>query len=353
MVALADRSAQASRFFHLWQRFQERNGVVAKSYSSQLSLLELNLLIEASLAPDRSGAQLSQLLNVPPLTISRALTRLEAAGLVVRRAAPHDARIRENALTAAGVRTLHSIDIEANERLRSMNPAITAAELKRLVKLMETLAGALPIKMAEGRASDHPLRPTIRTLTRGLGLLGSSVFEIDSISTFEWHVLTAIEQGMGKTRAHALCDRFQAQRNSLSVLLQRLERQNLLRRTVGESGDRREKLLAIQPKGVKVLTAIARNGIQIFASAMQPLAAEQATELCGLFEHFIGQHPDQRQLSINVIVKPISGKPQTVGIFLDATLLLEFRASDPAHLDDEEVVRQLKLLARPQPKNSR
>ena len=350
MAVSSERSAQATRFFHLWQRFQERNGVVSKSYSSPLSLLELNLLIETALQPDRSGSKLSQLLNVPPLTISRALVRLEGSGLITRRTAAQDARVRKNALTPSGIRTLQALDLEANQILESMNPAFSAADLKRLVKLMSVIAAALPRQLAAGRPSDHPLRPMIRTLTRGLGLLGSSVFGIDSISTFEWHVLNAIDQGSGQIRALDICHRFQAQRNSVSVLLQRLERRGLVRRTVGDGGDRREKQLAIQSKGTKVLASIARNGASIFVEAMQQLSPEQANDLCDLFEQFIGAHPQQREVSLSFILKPLSGSATSIGVFLEGTALVQFEAEDISSITAEEVARRLLHLAtKPRP----
>lgn len=345
MAASSERSAQATRFFHLWQRFQERNRVVSKSYSSPLSLLELNLLIETALQPDRSGSKLSQLLHVPPLTISRALTRLEGSALITRRPGAKDARVRKNALTPSGVRTLQALDVEANLILQSMNPTFSAADLKRLVKLMGVVAAAFPLQLATGRPTDHPLRPMIRTLTRGLGLLGSSVFGIDSVSTFEWHVLNAIDQGAGQIRALDICHRFQAQRNSVSVLLQRLERRGLVRRTVGESGDRREKQLAIQAKGTKVLTSIARNGTAIFVEAMQQLSPEQANDLCDLFEQFIGEHPQQREVSLSFILKPLSGSAKRVGVFLEGAALAQFEAESIASITAEEVARQLLALA--------
>ena len=165
------------------------------SYSSGLSLLELSILIETDLSPGISGIELSRMLYVSPLAISRASMRLENLGSLKKLQSSKDARKKGNQLTAVGRKVLQGIDLEANKILEELNSELTESESKRLVKLLAKVAAALPIDMARSRPIDHPLRPSIRTLTRALGSLGTSVFDFSSVSTFEWHVLTAVERG--------------------------------------------------------------------------------------------------------------------------------------------------------------
>lgn len=338
-------TAQATRFFRIWQRFQERNGVVSKSYSSALSLLELSVLIETQISPARSGSDLARVLNVSALTVSRALTRLEHQGLVRRPADPDDARMRRTELTDAGARLLNEIDLEANQRLERMNPRVSAAELRRLVKLLTLAAHGFPIRAADGRPIDHPLRPAIRTFTRGLGHLGGALFESDALSTFEWHVLTAIEHGGGTLCARDLIERFDAQSNSVSVLLQRLEKRGLIRRVQGKDGDQREKLLQLLPKGERTLANILRSGSAVFERTMQTLSPQEAGELCDLMEHFVGQHPQQRVVSIPVVLRPLpdsvhSSTPR-VGIFIEDKQIGEIVSPDIRSVSPEAVLSAL------------
>lgn len=73
-------------------------------------------------------------------TVSRQITRLEALGLVIRRAGPADARVREVVITDKGRQITGAIDAARERVMSQMFAAWDPAERTQLVRLMRRFA---------------------------------------------------------------------------------------------------------------------------------------------------------------------------------------------------------------------
>lgn len=104
------------------------------------------LLLELDNGP-RSHAQLANASGCEPPTITHSVRKLEAAGFVVRRPSPQDARLSMVELTEAGQRLLPDVK-SAWQELAERATAGLSTEVADLIPVLEDLANS--IRGAEG-----------------------------------------------------------------------------------------------------------------------------------------------------------------------------------------------------------
>lgn len=303
---MSDRNI-ARRFFQAWRLFQERYRVVAKSYSSNISLLELSILIETQIQTGRSRAELARLFSVSQQTVSSAARRLLEQGYLSEVQTQDDARRWDISLTQKGARELRGIDREANEILERMSAHLPKRELKRLILLWGRMQSHFSNELAAVREIDNPLRGPIRTFTRGFGLLGRSAFGVNAVSTLEWHLLSAMNDTSGGVYLVDLATRFHCKKNSLSMLLSRMEERGLISRQTKEGADRRKRLLQLEAEGKSLLREIELRGEKLSAAALNRLSRPEQEELCELFERFVGASEVEYQFHISVKIRRLPG----------------------------------------------
>ncbi len=76
-------------------------------------------------------------------TVSRQVAKLESLGLVERRAAEHDARVRLAVVSAAGQAMTEALDAARERKARAIFAAWAPHEVEQLVALMPKFAQAL------------------------------------------------------------------------------------------------------------------------------------------------------------------------------------------------------------------
>ncbi len=106
--------------------------------------------------PGSSPRELAARLRVDPSTVSIALARLEARGLLVRRRSPSDRRHVTVALTAAG----RALDLPTPHTVEAAVEALLATLPARDLRVGAELLDALAMRLE--RAAAAPLRPTRR-----------------------------------------------------------------------------------------------------------------------------------------------------------------------------------------------
>ncbi len=283
--------------------------MVSKSYSSEISLLELSILIELQIERGRSLAALAKLFRVDPQIVFRAAENLESRKFLSKFDGIGDARVKNLQLTKLGINELNSIDKEANDILDQMLVDFSKKSLNRFISLLGVMEEFFCDERATIRsAGDHPLRGPIRTFTRGFGLLGNSAFGVSSISTFDWHILTALDRSVKSTYASDLSARFHSPSNSISVLLLRFEKKGYLRRITSDNGDKRLKAIELTKNGRALLQGIEETAVELIKSSMNPLTNDQVLELCSLMEDFVGVRLGEFSLSIPFYIKPLINK---------------------------------------------
>lgn len=235
-------------FVRLIRRFQIRNRVVARRAADGLDFLDSHIMIEVDSHGTRTLTDLERALMVPLTVLHRAISALRARKLL-RQVASTDARRHPLALTKRGVEVLETRDAGADERMAQFSQLLTAEEQRGFVDCCERLGEGFGAPPVEPRIAEHPLRPPIRRLTRGMGLLGRCVFEARDLNSLQWHCLSELYDSAGlAVIAQTLAERFDIPRNTLSSALMQLETRGFLVRTRTADGSR-EKALTLTDEG--------------------------------------------------------------------------------------------------------
>ena len=279
------------------------------------------MLIESTISPGITGGELAEMLYVSPLAVSRAAARLEQRRLLAKRAERLDLRRKGFAVTAHGKKMLAEIDREANQVLDDMSGSLSSDEVRALETLLNQVAEAFPLGAAAGRPVDHRLRPAIRTLTRGFGHLADTVFGVSEVSTFEWHVLSAIAESAGDLQAGGLAERFGSKSSSLSVLLTRLEKSGIIRRKAAASGDKRAKTLALSAKGSELLSRIASSAHAVLSDVTKGLSSGELQRLAILMKNLVRNREVRVSLDLVLKERTTELKKGVVDIFFGGELL--------------------------------
>lgn len=110
------------------------------------------ILAWLELQPGLSQNELANLVEVEPITIARLIDRLEARGLVERRADPRDRRIRRLHLTGRAEPVLAEIRDYRSELTAGMNAALGAERLAALTASLVQLKTSLLAEEAQAPA---------------------------------------------------------------------------------------------------------------------------------------------------------------------------------------------------------
>jgi DNA-binding MarR family transcriptional regulator len=101
------------------------------------------ILKSVSRAPGLSQRELAELLDVEPMTVGRLVDRLEAHGLVERRADGADRRIWRLHLLAAANPVLEALDVQRAEIADQLCTGLTPLQIEALKQVLSTLRGNL------------------------------------------------------------------------------------------------------------------------------------------------------------------------------------------------------------------
>ncbi|MDV7143642.1 MarR family winged helix-turn-helix transcriptional regulator [Tropicimonas sp. TH_r6] len=143
----------ASDVFNLSEFLPYRLAVLSERISKRISLVygekyglslpEWRVIVHLSRCHRVSVREIHNCVNLEKPRVSRAVSRLEAAGLVVKEAGAEDHRLVEISLTKAGWKVLDGIVPEALAVEARLLGRLSEAEQETLVALMERLHGEL------------------------------------------------------------------------------------------------------------------------------------------------------------------------------------------------------------------
>lgn len=167
-------------------------GLLSPDYlASGMSLGEARCLYELGHAEGLEISALAGRLDLDLGYTSRAVSRLAARGLVIKRVAPDDARARSVVLSAKGARQLAALEVRANRRLDAWLAAKPAPVVERLVGGIEAMLGALLGPAAE-RITVRGPRPG--DLGRIIARHGELYAELGYPPVFERYVVQAASE---------------------------------------------------------------------------------------------------------------------------------------------------------------
>jgi len=130
--------------------FRRRFDEVARSRQLGFTRAQASVLIHLSRNQGINQVSLAQLMELEPITLVRLLDRLQAAGLVERRADPLDRRARNLFLTDAAPAMLARIEILATEIRRDAMAGLDGEDAERLIFILQ----AMKLNLLEQSADD-------------------------------------------------------------------------------------------------------------------------------------------------------------------------------------------------------
>lgn len=136
-----------------------RRLAVEYEQSHGLSVAEWRVLVHLQDSGAGSVRDITRRVNLDKPRVSRAVTRLEAAGMVAKQVGAGDARLVSITLTPAGAAALAAIIPAAREVEARLLNALSADEKAALATIMEKLHGVLDTDpQARPRVTDDPVR---------------------------------------------------------------------------------------------------------------------------------------------------------------------------------------------------
>lgn len=110
------------------------------------------LLVRLNAMGTTSVTELAGQVGRDPSTVSRQLARLESLGLVKRPTAKDDMRVREAAITKAGLAAVNAIAKARRKLLGQLLQDWTESELRLFPELLQRLADAMKEKQRTGNS---------------------------------------------------------------------------------------------------------------------------------------------------------------------------------------------------------
>ena len=128
-----------------FNRFYTRQiGVLRKTYlDSPYSLGEMRVLYEIAHGEGVTASDIAKALDLDAGYLSRVLRNFEKRGLIVRKAAPADARQSHLTLSARGRKTFAPAEERSQRDVAAMLKALGGGEQEKLVDAMRTIEGLL------------------------------------------------------------------------------------------------------------------------------------------------------------------------------------------------------------------
>lgn len=267
--------------YHCFRRLQIQNTFIDTSPITGLSPVETNILIELQASPDSSISSLAEKLLLTQSSISRAVTRLTQQKLLKLQTDQIDRRRKLLQLTDSAESLIDTIDENANSLVDGWKSHITKRQFTDLVQFLTRIADGLGAPPSQRRPQECAYRVQQRRLTRGLGLLGTGVFDTP-YTALEWHVLNFVIHTPFPTSTGEISTYFSIPGTSVTTVVNKFESEGLITRHA-DSTDKRRISIHGTSKGKKTLRYIehtfADRMRQIFSGTREASLHSQVTIL--------------------------------------------------------------------------
>jgi len=133
-----------------------------RARAHDMTRAQWGILIWLERQPGISQKELSELLEVEPITVARLIDRLEARGMVERRPDPKDRRIWRLHLRAAAYPLLHEIHRHRAEIMNRLTQGINGDELETLLETLLRMKATLVQEAHGARRGIEETEPEAR-----------------------------------------------------------------------------------------------------------------------------------------------------------------------------------------------
>ena len=131
-----------------------------RARSHGMTRAQWGILIWLERQPGISQKELSELLEVEPITVARLIDRLEARGMVERRPDPRDRRIWRLHLRPQAYGVLHEIDQQRAEITRNLTAGIDQDDLAIMTEALLRMKATLTQDAHAARRATEPSQAT-------------------------------------------------------------------------------------------------------------------------------------------------------------------------------------------------
>ncbi|HYZ22241.1 MAG TPA: MarR family transcriptional regulator [Rhodopila sp.] len=131
-----------------------------RARSHGMTRAQWGILVWLERQPGISQKELSELLEVEPITVARLIDRLEARGMVERRPDPRDRRIWRLHLRPQAYGVLHEIDQQRAEITRNLTAGIDQDDLAIMTEALLRMKATLTQDAHAARRATEPSQAT-------------------------------------------------------------------------------------------------------------------------------------------------------------------------------------------------
>jgi DNA-binding MarR family transcriptional regulator len=219
---------------------------------------------------------------------SRLVSALKEKGLVREGLSASDKRIRELFLTPRGSRAFEHLEQREFETYSLAFEKLDSKSQLEFKELLVRFCKDYGTPDVATLASDPPLMPEIRKLSRVIGLVNSRIFGLDDCSPLEWHILAKLALSSREVVAAELAALFGVPQNTISGVLARLAARNLLK-SVSSPGDRRLKLLMLSKRGKVEYQKIELHAVRQIENGLRHFHQDQIVAFATYWERYTGE----------------------------------------------------------------
>lgn len=130
-----------------------------RARSHGMTRAQWGILIWLERQPGISQKELSELLEVEPITVARLIDRLEARGMVERRPDPRDRRIWRLHLMPTALPVLREIDRQRAEMTDAVSSGIDREALEAMIETLLRMKSTLTLEALAARRSALTQQP--------------------------------------------------------------------------------------------------------------------------------------------------------------------------------------------------
>lgn len=271
----------------LFRRLQQKNRFIGVAKNIGLTLAETHFILELQADPARSIGDLAALLRLDQSSCSRIAQSLAKQGLVKVTPSELDSRKKVMLITSRGSTVIEKMDQFYNGALAGYSENVTARELNRLVKGLELIADGYGHAPGVRRPFESEYRVQQRRVTRCFGLLGDHVFE-SNFSSSQWQALSEIVLAPVPPRTNELAELLGLAPNSLSSVIDWLEKRRLIKR-IKHPADKRILMLVPLSEGVRLAREIEERAARDLQVGLDRLDKQGVSEFIKILASFVGE----------------------------------------------------------------
>jgi DNA-binding MarR family transcriptional regulator len=231
---------------------------------------DVEILLITKRDPGISPGAIATETGAAPSVISRTLSRLEGRDLLRRKARADDARGRGVWLTRTGARRVRDLDRRFDEFFRDNTDLMTQA-----LGLLRPKGRAGAARAGGEAATSLELAENLVGLNSRLAVGASRTIKSYGVDNGADRLALTFVEVNGPVRPHVLADALALTTGGVTLLLDRLERRDLVRRAHDAvATDRRAVVVSLTPRG--------RRAVAGLVAALEPLTEAYSDALAAI-----------------------------------------------------------------------